>query len=88
MIIFINEPLLKLIMAGKMLVDVLTLKKDGLVGFTEEGEQVPLNLPILFTTLLEWDKEKLVKLLSDEAYVYFPDAIKRDIYNRIYTRRI
>lgn len=32
---------------GQLLIDVLTLEKEGLVGFTEIGEQVPLSTPNL-----------------------------------------
>jgi len=37
--------MVKIILMGQILIDVLTLKEEGLVGFTENGEEVPLNAP-------------------------------------------
>ena len=66
---------------GKLLIDVLTLEKEGLVGFTEIGEQVPLSTPKLGVWISEHDVKdcvtqkdfvnataELIKNLDEDSY--------------------
>lgn len=50
---------------GKLLTDVLILKDEGLVGFTEDGEQVPLNVPEPNACVWESNKEEVMKIVND-----------------------
>jgi hypothetical protein len=58
---------------GKILTDVLTLEQEGLVGFTEIGEQIPLRRVFCSSISedLENSKEDLIKGLGEKEYVQF-----------------
>lgn len=71
---------------GQLLIDVLTLEKEGLVGFTEIGEQVPLKLTRLsYHNITESGKEQMIKDL--EGYVHFAE-VKGKFSCWVYEKRI
>jgi hypothetical protein len=54
-------------MSVKILTDVLTLPNEGLVGFTEEGVQVPLN-HLVTGTIDKIEKEQFLRMWKDGVY--------------------
>jgi len=79
---------------GQVLVDVLNLDKEGLVGFTKTGEQIPLSAPQLRYTPGSLDNiDELLRLAGEDGYVQLGGRIQRNLtvtpiwFGNIYTRR-
>lgn len=72
---------------GQLLIDVLTLEKEGLVGFiAETGEQIPLKLTRhSYHNIPESGKEHMIKEL--EGYVHFAE-VKGKFSYWVYEKRI
>lgn len=68
------------------LTDVLTLEKEGLVGFTENGEQVPLT-HVLTRPIPQSDKELIIKILGDNEYAFFKEINEKKLSYSLYERR-
>lgn len=55
---------------GKLLVDVLSTEDRGLIGFTENGEEISLSAPNA-KCCVEKDMELIIKNSSDNLYFHF-----------------
>ena len=77
---------------GKLLIDVLNLGKEGLVGFTEIGEQVSLK-EVASTEkessgkLSTSKKEECLTMLPEGAYVHFKELSPQESEYHIYQER-
>lgn len=71
---------------GQLLTDVLTLEKEGLVGFTEIGEQILLN-PVLSYKIPKSDKELITARLQDDEYALFKEINEKQFSYSLYEKR-
>ena len=86
---------------GQKLVDVMSTNDRGLVGFTKNGEEVPLSAPkagAIIEDVLSCGKTEIpmnirrkIKESDDKTYFYFENLIKGNGINiqpyNLYTRR-
>ncbi len=78
-------------MNDKILVDVLTLEKEGLVGFTELGKQVRLKSPPELMTMHYCDRESVANALPQGKYIQIGKKAKESdltvVACNVYTKR-
>jgi len=75
-------------MAVKILTDILILEREGLVGFTKEGEQVPLNTKPKIGKVNSEELEKGVLIFQEGSYMLIEDDDGKGVCAyALYTRR-